>query len=77
MARRRRGHRIPWGVRPAEPDEFIEFFEERPPDEPPGHPPPAGGAGVREPRRPRPNPPGLSATAEPEPETFLDVTPTS
>jgi hypothetical protein len=40
-----------------------------------GHPPGTGGAGVREPRRPKPAPPGMSAAAiEPEPDTFLDFT---
>ncbi|HET7174209.1 MAG TPA: hypothetical protein VFI30_08060 [Nocardioidaceae bacterium] len=32
-----------------------------------------GGAGVREPRRPRPTNPAAAATAEPEPDQFLDI----
>jgi hypothetical protein len=40
-----------------------------------GHSPGTGGAGVREPRRPKPAPPSMSAAIDPEPDTFLDVTP--
>jgi hypothetical protein len=32
-----------------------------------------GGAGVREPRRPRPGPPAAGASAEPTPDQFLDL----
>jgi hypothetical protein len=35
--------------------------------------PMAGGAGVREPRRPYFSPPGLSTAATPTPEQFLDL----
>ena len=54
------------------PDDLREFPDDNPPG---GHAPGAGGAGVREPRRPKPAPPGLSAEADPEPDTFLDFTP--
>jgi hypothetical protein len=76
--RRRRGHRVPWGPDgPLTPDEQSELFDDdNPLDEGSGgHPPGTGGAGVREPRRPKPAPPGMSAAAiEPEPDTFLDFT---
>ncbi|MET0522016.1 MAG: hypothetical protein ABW156_08580 [Jiangellaceae bacterium] len=73
--RRRRGHRIPWGTRTRSPDDLSEFPDDRPFGDPPGgHSPGAGGAGVREPRRPKPAPPGMSAEADPEPDTFLDFT---
>ncbi|HZY29267.1 MAG: hypothetical protein ACRDVO_17210 [Jiangellaceae bacterium] len=75
--RRRRGHLIPWGPRrrgggsvdpgwPSDPSDG-------PFDRPGGHPPDSGGAGVREPRRPKPTLPGLSAEAEPAIDLFIDV----
>lgn len=85
---RRRTRRVPFGVRREKPWPEREDINPRPirlddedggADGPPRDRGPRrsgdddGGAGVREPRRPKPTMPGEAAMAEPEPDRFLDL----
>ena len=58
---------------PGDPERWLGDPEGWPGNRPGGHSPDSGGAGVREPRRPKPTLPGVSAAAEPEPDTYLDI----